>query len=765
MDAHNRITTLLDAPESPLTLSSPQASLLLRLYLTDGASLLDICDQAGCSLEQLNTWAESEWARSRFALIRKLAAQRDELLLADAVPQARQTLVHLATIADPAESASSRESRRKSALAIIRHDPDAPPTPSLPLSVSPSLAPPSPSSPLHPAYYPLQAGGLSPHTRAGTTWESAGDVLSATLRDDVPPQYGRPRPPSQTSGRALETPETTSPPMPLRIGGIRSPNTLSRINNQPRMNNRNGKNRDRTNRPPQNGSHANHAKPAPAPKREAQEPMTFTTSTPTGSFSSLPLAPQLLRAIQDEGYTIPTPIQAQAIPPALNGRDVLGCAQTGTGKTAAFALPILHRLHTEGVADERGRRLPRALILCPTRELAGQITGSFNAYGRHTRLRHTAIYGGVSQIHQERALHRGVDILVATPGRLIDLLDQGIVDLSEINTLVLDEADRMLDMGFIQPIRRIASHIPEDRQTLFFSATMPREIVSLADSLLSDPVRVTVSPVASAAPLIEQSVYMVGRHQKQALLHHLIGEHEIERTLVFTRTKHGADKVARRLNRAGINADAIHGNKSQNQRQRALDGFRAGKSRVLVATDVAARGLDIDDISHVFNFDIPHEPEAYIHRIGRTGRAGAAGAAIAFCDHEERSLLRDIERLTGKKIDAVSDLPKLPDLAAAEARADANAGSGDKPSASQGPRSDSGQYPRARKPQARRQPNPYGQPEGGKTARSNPANPHAPKPRNFAGPNARRGNGPAANTQGAGQRQGRGAAPKRSAHG
>jgi len=387
------------------------------------------------------------------------------------------------------------------------------------------------------------------------------------------------------------------------------------------------------------------------------------------NFTALDLAAPLLRALRDEGYETPTPIQSQAIPPAIDGRDILGCAQTGTGKTAAFALPILDYLHEEGVADQRGRRVPRALVLCPTRELAGQITESFATYGRHTRLRHTAIYGGVSQHGQEKALARGVDILVATPGRLIDLLDQGVLDLSEVEILVLDEADRMLDMGFINPIRRIAAQIPEDRQTLLFSATMPREIVALADSLLTDPVRVTVTPVASAAPKIEQSVYMVARQQKQALLHHLLEEHGISRTLVFTRTKHGADKVARRLNRAGIAAEAIHGNKSQNQRQRALDGFRRGKSRVLVATDVAARGLDIDDVTHVFNFDMPNEPEAYVHRIGRTGRAGATGSAIAFCDREERPLLRDIERLTGGKIEAITDLPALPVLETREPEA------------------------------------------------------------------------------------------------
>ncbi len=405
---------------------------------------------------------------------------------------------------------------------------------------------------------------------------------------------------------------------------------------------------------------APHDNTAPRDNSSHQHEAFLSDTAPLPPFTSLGLAPQLLRAIRDEGYDTPTPIQAGAIPQALENRDILGCAQTGTGKTAAFALPILHRLIEEGVANERGRHYPRALILCPTRELAGQITDSFDTYGRHTRLRHTAIYGGVKQFHQEKALRRGVDILVATPGRLIDLLEQGILDLTEVDTFVLDEADRMLDMGFIDPIRRIAAAIHPDRQTLFFSATMPKEIRSLANTLLDDPVTVTVSPVASLAPKIDQSVYIVGREQKQALLHHLIGEHNITRTLVFTRTKHGADKVTKKLNNAGIRADSIHGNKSQNQRQRALDGFRAGKSHVLVATDVAARGLDIDDITHVFNFDLPHEPEAYVHRIGRTGRAGATGEAIAFCDRSERSLLRQIERLTGSKIDATTELPDLP---------------------------------------------------------------------------------------------------------
>ncbi len=381
------------------------------------------------------------------------------------------------------------------------------------------------------------------------------------------------------------------------------------------------------------------------------------------NFSALNLSAPLLRALTDEGYTIPTPIQAKAIPPALEGRDLLGCAQTGTGKTAAFALPILHRLGAAPIdKSRRGPATPRALILSPTRELAGQIGESFSAYGRHTVLANTVIFGGVSQFHQVRALKNGVDILVATPGRLMDLMEQRLVNLSAVSIFVLDEADRMLDMGFINPIRRIAAALPKPpapRQTMLFSATMPREIVHLAESLLRDPVRVAVTPVASTAALIEQMVYMVPRERKQALLEHMLREPGVARALVFTRTKHGADKVSKRLRHAGVTVDAIHGNKAQNARTRALDGFRSGRSRVLVATDVAARGLDVDGVTHVFNFDLPDEPEAYVHRIGRTGRAGAAGIAISFCDHEQRVQLRDIERLTGKAIPSVTQLPEL----------------------------------------------------------------------------------------------------------
>ena len=365
------------------------------------------------------------------------------------------------------------------------------------------------------------------------------------------------------------------------------------------------------------------------------------------SFASLSLAPAILDALVADGYQHPTPIQAQAIPPALAKRDVLGIAQTGTGKTAAFALPILNRLLSEiprGVRLPVGRR-PKALVLAPTRELAAQISESFSAYGRHTPLRFAVIFGGVGQGPQVRAIQQGIDILVATPGRLIDLLDQRIVNLSEIEFFVLDEADRMLDMGFIEPIRRIAKLLPTARQTMLFSATMPKEIRHLADSLLRDPVTVTVTPVSSAVDRIDQKLYFVLKAQKTQLLIHLFDTLEMERTVVFTKTKHGADRLARKLKAAGIRAEAIHGDKAQNQRIRALDAFRSGRSPVLVATDVAARGLDIDDITHVVNYDQPMEPEAYVHRIGRTARAGKSGHAISFCDVEEKGLLKQVERL------------------------------------------------------------------------------------------------------------------------
>jgi ATP-dependent RNA helicase RhlE len=395
-----------------------------------------------------------------------------------------------------------------------------------------------------------------------------------------------------------------------------------------------------------------------------------TSDADTGTtFAALGLAAPVLRALKDEGYESPTPIQAAAIGPAMAGRDLLGIAQTGTGKTAAFAVPILHRLFTQPVdKSRRGPALPRALILSPTRELATQIAESFSTYGRHTGLVNTVIFGGVSQFHQVKAIHRGLDILVATPGRLIDLMDQRLVSLQEIDIFVLDEADRMLDMGFIQPIRRIASALPSPtthaRQTMLFSATMPREITQLAHSLLHDPARIEIAHVARTAALIEQKLYYVLRVQKPVLLHHLLESLKVQRAVVFVKTKFGADKVHRRLVKEGISAVVIHGNKAQNHRTRAIEAFRGGRARVLVATDVAARGLDVDGITHVFNMDLPMEAEAYVHRIGRTGRAGASGNAISFCDPEERGLLRDIERLTGKKLPT----EKLPELPAVEVK-------------------------------------------------------------------------------------------------
>ena len=372
-------------------------------------------------------------------------------------------------------------------------------------------------------------------------------------------------------------------------------------------------------------------------------------------FTKLHLSQPILRAIAKQGYTNPTPIQEQAIPVVASGRDVLGVAQTGTGKTAAFALPILDRI-LKSLPDkqQRGVRHPQVLVLAPTRELASQIGESFATYGMETGISHTVIFGGVSQFHQVRALRHGVDILIATPGRLIDLMEQRYVDLSHVGIFVLDEADRMLDMGFIQPIRRIAAACPPKRQTLLFSATMPGPVAKLAAGLLKEPVRVAVTPISSAAPKIEQSLMVVAGRDKQALLTHLLNQPGFDRVVVFIKTKHGADRCGRRLERAGIEAESIHGNKAQNQRTRALDRFRSGRAQVLVATDVAARGLDVDNITHVINFDLPMDPEAYVHRIGRTGRAGAAGMAISFCDPAtERGLLRDVERLLGKAIPQV----------------------------------------------------------------------------------------------------------------
>jgi ATP-dependent RNA helicase RhlE len=365
-------------------------------------------------------------------------------------------------------------------------------------------------------------------------------------------------------------------------------------------------------------------------------------------FSELGLAAPIARALADEKYETPTPIQSQAIPPVMQGRDLVGIAQTGTGKTAAFALPILNHL-----ANSRGkleRKSARVLVLSPTRELSGQIVESFRTYGRHLRLSTTLAIGGVPIGKQVRALSNGVDILVATPGRLLDLVNSNAFRLDRIEIFVLDEADRMLDMGFIGDIRKIAAKVPAKRQTLFFSATMPDEIEHLVAQFLKDPVRVAVTPVAKTADRVEQRVILIEKAGKPALLAELLKTETIDRALVFTRTKHGADKVVKALEKSGIASDAIHGNKSQNQRERALGAFRAGKVRVLIATDIAARGIDVDGVSHVVNYDMPNVPESYVHRIGRTARAGAEGIAISFVDHDERAFLRDIERLVKMSI-------------------------------------------------------------------------------------------------------------------
>ncbi|MCC6904450.1 MAG: DEAD/DEAH box helicase, partial [Anaerolineae bacterium] len=376
------------------------------------------------------------------------------------------------------------------------------------------------------------------------------------------------------------------------------------------------------------------------------------------SFAELGLIEPLLRAVETEGYTHPTPIQAQAIPGVLEGRDLLGCAQTGTGKTASFALPILQMLAQDGPLPERSTpRVIRALVLAPTRELALQISESFSVYGRNLPFRHAVVFGGVGQGPQVTALKRGVDVLVATPGRLLDLMGQGYIKLNNVRYLVLDEADRMLDMGFIHDVQRIVRAVPNDRQTLFFSATLPDDILILAKNILDDPVRVSVTPEQPTVERIEQVLYFVDKKQKQDLLEHLLLDPALDRALVFTRTKHGANRVVKHLEQAGIRAEPIHGNKSQGARQQALSNFKTGRTRVLVATDVAARGLDVDDISHVIQFDLPNEPETYVHRIGRTGRAGAAGIAISFCDAEEHAFLRDIQKLIKMQIPVIVEHP------------------------------------------------------------------------------------------------------------
>jgi ATP-dependent RNA helicase RhlE len=373
------------------------------------------------------------------------------------------------------------------------------------------------------------------------------------------------------------------------------------------------------------------------------------------TFSNLKLIKPLVLALDKKGYSEPTPIQEQSIPHILSGKDIFGCAQTGTGKTAAFALPILQLL--ESKKDLSKPRTIKALVLAPTRELASQISDNFLAYGHNLGISHCTIFGGVSQLHQVTALKRGVDVLVATPGRLLDLINQGYIKLNHVEHFVLDEADRMLDMGFINDIKKVIAKLPTKRQTLFFSATATPSIMKLANTILHNPVSLSVTPVSSTASLITQTVYYVKKENKRLLLKHVINNGKIEHALVFTRTKRGADKVAKDLNSMGVSAEAIHGNKSQGARERALKGFKNRSIRILVATDIASRGIDVDKLSHVINYEIPEQAETYVHRIGRTGRAGEAGVAMSFCTSEEMSYLKDINKLIKKNIEVVSTHP------------------------------------------------------------------------------------------------------------
>lgn len=374
------------------------------------------------------------------------------------------------------------------------------------------------------------------------------------------------------------------------------------------------------------------------------------------SFEELNLIEPILKALKTEGYTNPTPIQEQSIPIILERKDLLGCAQTGTGKTAAFAIPILQILEGGKIYD-KGPRAIKCLILTPTRELAIQIGDSFTAYGRHTGMKHAVIFGGVSQGSQVAALKAGVDILIATPGRLLDLINQKFVQLHYLKIFVLDEADRMLDMGFIHDVKKLITKIPQKRQTLFFSATMPDEIQKLANTILVNPEKVEVTPVSSTADTIDQSLFFVEKNDKKKLLIHILNDKKIKSALIFSRTKHGADKITKDLVKAGIKTEAIHGNKSQNARQKALSNFKSGQIKALIATDIAARGIDIDELSHVINYELPNVPETYVHRIGRTGRAGYSGVAYSFCDEEEMEYLKDIQKLIGKDIPVVEDQP------------------------------------------------------------------------------------------------------------
>jgi ATP-dependent RNA helicase RhlE len=371
------------------------------------------------------------------------------------------------------------------------------------------------------------------------------------------------------------------------------------------------------------------------------------------TFNQLNLIDHLTGALIKKGYITPTPIQQQAIPYVLAGKDLFGCAQTGTGKTAAFALPILQLLHEKPATHKH----IRALILAPTRELATQISENFQAYGAQLNLRHAVVFGGVSQVPQVSALRKGIDILIATPGRLLDLMQQGFIRINHIEIFVLDEADRMLDMGFINDIKKVIAQLPKQRQTLLFSATMPDEIKKLAQGLLHQPVSVSVTPISSTAEAVKQSVYYVKKENKRSLLHHVISENNIDHALVFTRTKRGADRVAKDLNKQGIKAESIHGDKSQGARERALKGFKSRAIRILVATDIASRGIDVDKLSHVINYEIPEMAETYVHRIGRTGRAGESGEAISFCAKEEMPYMRDITKLIKKNIEVIQTHP------------------------------------------------------------------------------------------------------------
>ena len=374
------------------------------------------------------------------------------------------------------------------------------------------------------------------------------------------------------------------------------------------------------------------------------------------TFKDLHIIEPILRAVGEEGYTNPTPIQEQSIPILLKGKDLLGCAQTGTGKTASFAIPILQHIYLDKQENTGARRI-KALIVTPTRELAIQIADSFTSYGKHTGIKNTVIFGGVKQGQQTNALRAGVDVLVATPGRLLDLIQQGFITLKHIEYFVLDEADHMLDMGFIHDIKKVIAQLPQRRQSLFFSATMPKSIVELSGKILGNPEKVTIKPKQATAEKVDQALYFVTKPSKTKLLIHLIEEKKAKSTLVFSRTKHGADKIVKNLLKVGIKAAAIHGNKAQNARQRALNAFKVGDLSVLVATDIAARGIDVDDLSLVINFDLPNVPETYVHRIGRTGRAKASGIALSFCDAIEKADLKEIEKLIKQKVPVISDHP------------------------------------------------------------------------------------------------------------